>query len=135
MKPKTYSCELEVRGYELDSFGHVNHSVYVNYLEHARWKLLEEEKITLKDFATWKTWPVIASLEAQYLKPLFLGDRIQIQSQIVEHGKTNFSVEQRIVLKGEEVFRGRVRIVMVNDKGKPTGMTDAMSKLWENKNS
>ena len=39
--PKTYLCTLEVRGYELDSFGHVNHGVYVSYLEHARWKMLD----------------------------------------------------------------------------------------------
>jgi DNA-binding response OmpR family regulator len=30
--PKIYECALEVRGYELDSFGHVNHAVYISYL-------------------------------------------------------------------------------------------------------
>jgi len=64
--PKTYYCSIEVRGYELDSFGHVNHGAYVSYLEHARWKLLEEEGITIKNFNDWGMWPVIIWIESHY---------------------------------------------------------------------
>ena len=31
-----HATRLTVRPYECDSYGHVNHAVYVNYLEHAR---------------------------------------------------------------------------------------------------
>ena len=54
---KTYRTELEVRGYELDSYGHVNHAVYPSYLEHARWQMLESESINLKTFAEWPPPP------------------------------------------------------------------------------
>ena len=33
-----YKFKTEVRGYELDSYGHVNNAVYVSYAEQARWK-------------------------------------------------------------------------------------------------
>ena len=33
---------IGVRTSELDSFGHVNHAVYLNYFEHARFEALKE---------------------------------------------------------------------------------------------
>ena len=34
-----------VAGYELDSFGHVNNAVYLNYLEQARWDILKKSDL------------------------------------------------------------------------------------------
>ena len=31
--------KFNAKGYELDSYGHVNHAVYLNYFEQARWEL------------------------------------------------------------------------------------------------
>jgi YbgC/YbaW family acyl-CoA thioester hydrolase len=130
---KTYHCELEVRGYELDSFGHVNHAVYISYLEHARWKLLEEEQITLAKFQAWKAWPVIAELEAKYLRPTFLGDRLDVRTHIVEHGKTHFAFSQKIHRGATTVFEGRVRAVMVNERGRPCAIPPEVEKLWSDR--
>ena len=78
---KIYHSTLHVRGYELDSFGHVNHAIYVSYLEHARWEMLLEEQITLEKFMEWKRWPVIASIELHYLKPTFLNDKLDVSTR------------------------------------------------------
>ena len=40
-----YQCNLEVRGYELDSFNHVDNAVYLNYYEHARWQILRRLRV------------------------------------------------------------------------------------------
>jgi YbgC/YbaW family acyl-CoA thioester hydrolase len=127
---KTYRCELHVRGYELDSFGHVNHAVYIQYLEQARWELLTEEGITLAKLAEWKAWPVIAELNAKYLKPTFLGDKLSIETRIVDHGKTHFAFEQKIHRGSTPVFEGRVQAVMVNEKGRPTAIPPEIEKMW-----
>ena len=34
--------KLTVRGYELDSFGHVNNAVYLQYAEEAKWHFFSE---------------------------------------------------------------------------------------------
>jgi len=36
-----FQSDVRVRSYELDSLGHVNHAVYLNYFEQARWDALE----------------------------------------------------------------------------------------------
>lgn len=37
-----FEYRFTVRGYELDSYGHVNNAVYLNYFEQARWEILRE---------------------------------------------------------------------------------------------
>jgi len=37
-----FEYRLSVRGYELDSYNHVNNAVYLNYYEQARWQLMKE---------------------------------------------------------------------------------------------
>ena len=34
-----FDYKFSVRGYELDSYGHVNNAVYLNYFEQARWEI------------------------------------------------------------------------------------------------
>lgn len=132
---KIYRCTLDVRGYELDSFGHVNHANYINYLEHARWKMLEEEQITLASFEEWKRWPVIAQIQAHYLKPTFLGDHLEVRTTITEHGKTNFTFGQTILRKGVPVFEAQVRSVIVNEKGRPASLPPEISRLWSDRDA
>ena len=128
---KTYRCRLEVRGYELDSFGHVNHAVYVSYCEHARWEMLKSEGVTLETLSQWQRWPVIANLEFQYLKPTFIGDALEIQTHLVERGKTHFTFEHVLRRGDQEVVKAKVRAVMVNEKGRPSELPPALAALWD----
>jgi thioesterase-3 len=128
---KIYRAELEVRGYELDSFGHVNHANYLNYFEFARWRLLAEEKITLEDFRNWDRFPVIANLEIKYLRPVTMGDRLVIETKLVSHGRSSTFFEQRI-MKGEtEVCAAKVRSVLVNGKGRPAEAPPELLGRWK----
>ncbi len=122
--PKKYAAEIEVRGYELDSYGHVNHAVFLHYLEVARWKMLEEEGVRLQDFVTWKTWPVIAQIQVKYVKPAFAGERLKIQSEVVERTKTSFTIHQEILREGKLLLKAEVLSVLVNDEGRPTALPE-----------
>ena len=39
------TTEITIRNYHIDHFGHVNHARYVELLEEARWRYLEENKL------------------------------------------------------------------------------------------
>lgn len=128
---RQFFCDLEVRGYELDSFGHVNHAVYISYLEHARWKALAERGIGLKEFQEWKRWPVISGLEVKYLKPTFLGESLQVRTQVLTEGKAHFVFDQKIYRGEVLVFAGKVQGVIVNELGRPADMPEPFVTAWK----
>jgi YbgC/YbaW family acyl-CoA thioester hydrolase len=127
---KTYRCDIEVRGYELDSFGHVNHAVYLNYFEHARWRMLAEEGITLEWITREKLWPVIASAQIKYLKPAFMGDRLEIRSRAVDAQRMRFTFEQDIYRGDVHLTSARYESAIVNEKGRPVETPELYYRLW-----
>ena len=117
--PETFRTELEVRGYELDSFGHVNHANYLHYLETARWKMLADIDVSLETFRSLDRWTVIAALEIQYRKPILFGERIEILSRLVEFRRSSMRIEQTIGKGGIVFAEAKVRSVVVDGKGRP----------------
>jgi thioesterase III len=130
---KQFRHTLEVRGYELDGYGHVNNAVYLNYMEAARWALLKETGVGLAQFKEWKRWPVISKIEANYLKPTYQDDVLEIRTTVVEADRVRFAFDQEIFRvdggAGELVFRGKVWAVMVNELGRPAELPDVLKSL------
>lgn len=78
---KNYSYKTEVRGYELDSYGHVNNAVYVSYTEQARWEILKEAGM-LESFLQKKLLLVVTETNIRYMRELKLFDQIEISTRI-----------------------------------------------------
>ena len=73
---------LTVRGYELDSFGHVNNSVYLNYIEQAQWEMLRKSG-TFLFFQEREIVPAIIEINIRYIREAKLFDELVIKSRIV----------------------------------------------------
>lgn len=129
--PKTYRTEIEVRGYELDSFGHVNHANYLNYFEFGRWKLLSDEGIQLTHFQAWDRFPVIANIDIRYLRPTTMGDRLTVETRLVSHGRSSTHFEQVIFKGTQEVCTAKVRSVLVDRTGKPAEAPPELVERWK----
>ena len=127
---RSFRTQIEVRGYELDSFGHVNHATYVSYLEHARWHVLRDAGINLQTFQEWKRWPVIVRIEVDYLRPTYLGDFLEVETRVAAHKKTSFVFSQQILKAGTPVLQARVQAVLINEKGKPSALPSQLAQLW-----
>ena len=63
------SATVRVRTYELDSFGHVNNSVYLNYFEEARAEYLLQLGVSFDDFAKAGCQLVIVESYVKYISP------------------------------------------------------------------
>ncbi len=129
MSERFHECALEVRGHELDGYGHVNHAIYVSYLEHARWKMLDEAGIDDAKMKGWGSWPVIAEVQLRYLKPCFRGDALRIETRLGETSRTSFWAEHAVYRGSDRVLEGKVRIVWVNSEGRAASMHDEL-KTW-----
>ena len=127
---KIHRCQIQVRGYELDSYQHVNHANYLNYLEHARWQLLDGEGITLPKLNEWKRWPVIAEINVKYVKPAFMGDTLDIETQVTGMRRVGFALEQRIFRAGTLILEAKIGSVIVNEHGRPDELPEAFKTLF-----
>ncbi len=78
MQKKT-TITFTARGYELDSYGHINNAVYLNYFEHARWEYFRElELFTI--IQAFEHLPVVTDVHIRYQREIRLFDEITIES-------------------------------------------------------
>jgi len=82
-KSKTmFECKLEARGYELDSYGHINNAVYLNYLEQARWELFQ--KSGLLDLFRNKDYKlVVTEIIIKYKHEIRQFDKLCVLTQVI----------------------------------------------------
>jgi len=73
---------LTVRGYELDSFGHVNNSVYLNYIEQAQWEMLRKTG-TYSYLKENQLVPAIIEINIRYIREAKLFDEMVVKSKVV----------------------------------------------------
>lgn len=78
------TVNLEVYTYQIDFAGHVSNIVYIEWMEIARIKFLETIGLPTQDIAKAGFVPVLLHTEISYKKPLFLGDRVQVELWLAE---------------------------------------------------
>ena len=93
--------EIKVRGFHTDMFGHVNNARYLEFLEEARWELLEKHMNYNKWTQLGKAF-IVVNINISYRNPAKLGDVLEIQSTIAKLGGKSGVVHQEVYLTGTE---------------------------------
>ncbi|MGW4870670.1 acyl-CoA thioesterase [Streptomyces chartreusis] len=91
-----FSVRVTVRGYETDTQGHVNQSVYINYAEHARWSLLQAAGITQTGLIGKGVGPVALETTIRYKRELIAGDEIDVTCAFEWSGGKTFRIRQLV---------------------------------------
>lgn len=116
-----------VRTSELDSFGHVNHAVYLNYFEHARFEALEEAGFGWSVLAE-RRWAIfVVRIEVDYLAEAKRQDRFLIRTWADSFRRTSMVLVQEMVRADdvdEVVARARVTAVWIGPDRKPVRVPD-----------
>lgn len=120
---------------DCDMLGHLNHATMLNFLERARWALLEPQQ-DLRSWAQGDTFPVVRHVDISYRAQSMPGENLAIRSGLLKVGKTSYTVKQEarklhdhsIVAEAEIVF------VAVNRAGEPVPVPAQWTSMlvqWE----
>jgi YbgC/YbaW family acyl-CoA thioester hydrolase len=121
---RTFDDTLRVRSYELDALGHVNHAVYLNYLEQARYDAMAAGGFPHSEVLG-RGWGIyVVRLEVEYKKECFQGDVLRIRTWVEEFRKVSMTIghEIRRVAEGEgaePALTARVVLVWIGEDGRP----------------
>ena len=110
---------VKVRFYELDPYGHLNHSAYIQLFETGRIEMLEDLGISLNELEKNNFRFVVSQIETAFLKPLEAGSFLTIETEIIEMRRASSLWWQQIVNKTDVVATQRARVAITNRDGKP----------------
>ena len=116
-----FELDLEVRDYECDLQGIVNHSVYLNYLEHARHQYLNSIGLDFAYLHQQGYSLVVTRCEVDYLTSLRSGDRFAVKLDMVRESRLCFAFVHDIYRypDAEHVLRARVIGTSLSPAGRP----------------
>ena len=95
--------KIKVYGYHLDMYGHVNNARYLEFLESARWQLIEE-KMELSELEILEITFVVVNININYRKPAFLSQVLEIHTSLAKISKTSAKVHQKIYLENTDTI-------------------------------
>jgi acyl-CoA thioester hydrolase len=89
-----FRVRITVRGYELDTQGHLNQAVYLQYGEHARWECLRAAGISQAGLIAAGIGPVALEVTVRYLRELRGGDEVDVSCGFGWGTGKTFRIEQ-----------------------------------------
>jgi acyl-CoA thioester hydrolase len=106
-----FSTRIEVRGYELDALGHVNHAVYHQYAEVGRTKAFVEAGCDWDALMKVRTAPVLLSTTVNFRRELRADDVVDVTCVAKFGDGKTFTLEQMIT-KADGTLSAEVYCVM-----------------------
>jgi len=105
-----YTRRFRVRHYELDSFGHVNNAVYVNYMQEAAIEASADAGFGPEWYRARGTSWVIRKLSIRYLLPAHYRDELEVRTWISEARRATCTREYEITRTGDGARIARARV-------------------------
>src|SRR5688500_8038114 len=110
LAPFPFEITVEVTFRDLDTMGHVNHAVYLTYMETARTKFMME-LLKLRQPADMPV--ILAEVTCTYHSPAFFGEQLTIGLGVSRFGRKSFDILYDIRgADGRPVATGKTVMVM-----------------------
>ena len=118
---------VKVRFYELDPYGHLNHSVYVQLFETGRIELLEEAGISLQVLEEQGYRFLVSRIETSFLRPVGAGTELVVETEVAEIRRASSIWRQRLLVGDEPVATQTVRIGVTDGRERPVRFPEEMA--------
>ncbi len=127
-----HKIDVQIRFNDLDGYMHVNNAVQQSYYDLGRYEYFkkaygEEVEFPLIDFVV-----VIVSVKSEFKVPVFLDDKIAVETKVICIGTKSITFEQRITdtVSGEIKSSSECVMVMFDNKtGTSRAVTEKEKKL------
>lgn len=119
---------FEARSYELDPYGHLNNSVFVNWFEHGRLCYLRDRGMTYTSIPeTHGVRIVVVQQDVTYKAEVRLGDVLDLTTTIARFGNTSFTFEHTLATEdGVVASVAKVSMVCTGEGGQATPIPPAL---------
>jgi acyl-CoA thioester hydrolase len=110
---------IDVRFYELDPYGHVNHGVYLNYFEVARIELLDSIGFGLPRLRQLGFHLLVVETHVRFRAPAMAGDRLVVRSRLGQLKRASATWLQEIHRDETLIATNEVRSAITDAHGHP----------------
>ncbi len=88
-----FTARVPVRFRDMDAMGHVNHAVYLSYMEFGR----QEYFCSMSGLRDVKAFNfIVGSVECRYLSPATLGETVLVRLGVTRFGNASFTMHYRL---------------------------------------
>ena len=114
---------------DCDMLGHLNHATMLNFLERARWALLEPQ-VNVREWSRQPVYSVVRHVDIGYLAQSLPGEDLVIRSGLLAIKRTSFIIKQEVRKLGSSLLVADASIVFVaiNQQGEPVPVPDEWRK-------
>ena len=114
-----HRMQVRVRFGELDPYNHVNHAVYLVYLEAGRVEALEWVGLALDRMSAEGWQVVVADLEVRFRASAVAGDILTVETAITDVGAATTRWKQRILRGTQVLVEAQLRAGATGLDGRP----------------
>ncbi|MDQ2730721.1 MAG: acyl-CoA thioesterase [Armatimonadota bacterium] len=129
---RRFEARFRVRSYEMDSFGHMNNAVFLNYLEAARGEYLLQAGLSFNHFQEWGAFPVVRRAELSFQAALKTHDEIIITGDMEPLRRTGFRAHQQIIRAADSrvALDAHLELVFTDRNGRPIAAPEIFRKRF-----
>lgn len=126
--------KIKIRGYHTDSYQHVNNARYLEFLEEARWQIVEEY-MEITDFIQNKLSFFVVNINISYRSPAKVNDIILIKTGLHKISGKSAVFRQEIIntATGKICIQADITFVVADKTGKAIALKgeikEALNKI------
>lgn len=123
--------EIKVRGFHIDIFSHVNNARYLEFMEEARWVVIDKY-IDIKKMQAKGIIFVVVNININYRKTASMGDILELYLGLTKIGGKSAAFYQEIRFKGTDTVVADAQVTFVfadKNTGKAVKIDDEIKRL------
>ncbi len=126
---------LRVYYEDTDFSGLVYHASYIRWCERGRTDFVRLVGLHQKELfdggdGREKCFFVVRHMDIDFLKPAMMDDVLEVVTKVAEQKSAYLKIAQEIRREETVLFKALVTIVLINEKGRPVRLTEAMKQAF-----